>query len=197
MRTVFFLFVVLAATGSSLRAGNELGLDEGKARVFRSGDVIRLIYEDQSPCKLAVTIRDDDGSTIHREKIVGHKGFIRPYDFSALEHGVYWLTLSDGESKVVKKIDYRELKEDELNVYSAELDGEMNQIRCLVSVAVDDEEEITITVEDDQHHILHNESEVVNHSFARVYRIVNPGDGVSIRVANGKGQTKTFYHHND
>lgn len=60
---------------------------------------MNLIYRDNSPSQITVTIMDAKGKTVAKDRIKNTNGFNQPYDLSQLASGVYTVSMADEQSE--------------------------------------------------------------------------------------------------
>lgn len=105
MKTKSTLIALLLTVMSGvLLAGNDREkASDSQAIVRNSGKsaVYQLVYISQIPGTVHVSIFDTKGNIILAERVKNTEdGFMRPYNFSAIEEGNYMIEVQDGKSKV-------------------------------------------------------------------------------------------------
>ncbi len=94
------LAVLVAAIGTTAIAKNS-GEKASKVsvRTNMEASTMNLIYRDNAPSLITVTIMDAHGKTVAKDQIKNANGFNQPYDLSNLASGIYTVTMADGQGE--------------------------------------------------------------------------------------------------
>lgn len=68
-----------------------------ETRVIQTGEVVKVIHVSEKPCNVLISIQDEYGKEVFSEWIRSKEGFIRPYNLSLLDEGVYQIQVSAGK----------------------------------------------------------------------------------------------------
>lgn len=141
----------------------------------KQGEIFKVICEGDISVDIQVLIYDSYGNELFSEKIIGIEGFIRPYDFSMLPEGKYRIDVIDGNGFYVEKLNYNHGEVPSLT--SKILESSENE-----SLSTHSENEVTVNVYDNDHHLVYSDTEKVTENFSRVYHIKKRGEDISCQV---------------
>ena len=192
MKKTMMFSVVLMSVSSAWYcvAGTARPMSEA---VTIQGELVKVIYSNPEPCDVTITIANENGDVLLTDKIKGKSEFIRPYNFSELEEGTYEVTIQDDAGERVNEIEYHAPEQEEMMAHISFIGNEANDENLyLVAVPCQGEEEVTITVYDANHHVLHTDTKHINSDYASVYRVIGAKDGVVFKVTNKEGKEKSF-----
>lgn len=190
MKKIILVLVVLA--GVSGMAWSNVAL-ASSVKVIDCGSIMKVIYEDEKPCSVNISIVNEQGTEIFTEIIHAKRGFIRPYNFTNLEEGDYWIVIEDESEKFIEQVQYDEPEKDELLAHVTKVkDEEFNNELYLLSVPDQEYRELTITVLDNRNDVLYQEKEKVSGDFAQLYKVKDQTGDIVINVRCSDGSSKTF-----
>lgn len=192
MKKTMILSVALACASSVVWGAVETAKPMSEAVALQRGKLVKVFYQNEKPCEVKITIADDQGQVIYSEKIKGKSKFVRPYNFSQLDEGMYQVTIDDETGEQVKQVAYHEPQEDDLLVHITDLtEAQEKNKRYLLAVPNQGEEELTISILDTENHLLHQEIRHVTGDYAGLYRVINQPNGVIFRIVTSEGKEKT------
>lgn len=95
------IFAVLVAAIGTTAIAKNTGEKASKVSVRTNMEDSRmsLIYRDNSPSQITVTIMDAEGKTVAKDRIKNTNGFNQPYDLSQLASGIYTITMADEQGE--------------------------------------------------------------------------------------------------
>ncbi len=190
MKKTMILSIALTCVTSAVWCAVETSKSMSEAVAIQQGELVKVIYENEKPCEVKITIADDQGQVLFSEKIKGMSKFIRPYNFSQLDEGIYQVIIDDETGEQIKEVDYHEPQYHDLVVHVTDLTEDNKIKRFMVAVPNQGVEEITITIFDKQNHLLHSETRHISGDYAGLYKVINQPEGVIFRIVNGEGKEK-------
>jgi hypothetical protein len=173
-----------------------------KIRVIQSGEILKVIYLNSEPADVRVSLLNEEGAMVFSEKIRKQQGFIRPYNLSNLDEGIYQIAIEYGDRKFEGRIAYMHGnaagKEAEFLPHVCKVIKPDRKERYLLSVPCSGQDKLAVTIFDAREKVLYADTYAVNGDFAQVFRIENgkPGD-ITIQVANKNGKVKRFVASGD
>lgn len=185
------LFIAAVATVLSLTAfGNEEPSNsKGLAVVpVKGSEVFKVIYKGDAVGKVRLNIYNQASELVFTESISGLDGFIRPLNFSGLKAGEYTLEIIDAAGKKVERVNYQPNKSSKYVHISKVADEEG---KFLIAVSGTGKEEINVRIYDSASNLVHNESKVIDGSYAQVYNIKKITGAVTFQVTDNAGNVKT------
>lgn len=185
------LFIAAVATVLSLTAfGNEEPSNsKGLAVVpVKGSEVFKVIYKGEAVGKVRLNVYNQASELVFTESISGLDGFIRPLNFSGLKPGEYTLEIIDAAGKKVERVNYQPNKSSKYVHISKVADEEG---KFLIAVSGTGKEEINVRIYDSASNLVHNESKVIDGSYAQVYNIKKITGAVTFQVTDNAGNVKT------
>jgi|GEM_PF-1328981 hypothetical protein len=197
MKKMSVIFFALAAVGCAVAFGNPK-FSQGKVAIVKNGEVFKVIYEGPAETLVKVTILGPDDQEIFSEKIISHKNFLRPYNFSQLPRGDYKICVDDQNGQHVEKICNTELRGVDPDAMIDEQDLRAHVVKLkdapdkyLVAIPKQEETEVEIHVYNQDHLLVFTEKQKLDQGFAKVYVLKNL-EGATIGVAQQSGKEKLF-----
>ncbi|HTH56013.1 MAG TPA: hypothetical protein VL728_08190 [Cyclobacteriaceae bacterium] len=150
--------------------------------------LFKLLYKSDKAQSVKVSLLDEKGNSIFHETLKNKNGFVRPYNFSAVEEGHYTLQVQDENGTTVEKIDYVSAAQSE-KLVSVTKASEAN--KYILRIASPVKEAVTIRVYDRNSTLLHSETLSVGKEFAQVYNMKDL-DAFTIEVTDKNGLVKAI-----
>lgn len=171
--------------------------------LVKIGEVVKVVYNGhKSP--VIVTITDEDGNEVLTEKVIAQKSFIRPYNFSHLPEGEYFIHIEDEEAQWLESIAYEkenwaiiaphvEEKENAWVSHMIRLNTPEKKYLLTIPVPDSGNTDIAIHIYDKDGKLVHTDLEKNAQSFARVYHLKMLNEGVTFQIVNkNSGQIISF-----
>ncbi|MCR9253975.1 MAG: MSCRAMM family adhesin SdrC [bacterium] len=101
-KTLLVLLIVFSTslTYASINETAKLQLRENQ------DGIVQLLYTSTDAEKVIITIRNDNDKVVMSESVSNTNGFLRNYDFSELEVGVYTFEVSDKKGQIKKEVNF-------------------------------------------------------------------------------------------
>ena len=149
--------------------------------------LVKLYYKSDELRTVKVSIKNQRNEVVFNETIRKVDYFIRPYNFKELPEGEYTVTVEDGASKSVEKINYRSEKVEKLMhvVKLKEVD------KYLVTIESSKPEDVFIYIFDENGILIHNEIQSISNQFAQIYNLKNV-KSFTIEVWDKDGSLKKY-----
>ena len=196
MRNVGIFFVLTFLLTGMLYAEPKARTDDpAEFAIVKSNDYVRVVYAGKTPVNLEVFIMTEDGQEIFSEKIRQPEGFVRPYNLSELERGIYTIIVSNGIGSIVRDIELKTpVPQEAFATHAMKLDFP-NGSRYLLTVPEQGLSEVTVEVYDSNHNLLYEHEVDTRHGYAKVYNIkgLRPQESVSFQVWNKKGEVVSLW----
>ncbi len=188
MKKLLTVAAVLVSAGVFAGVGEEKPTSaSGVAVMKKDGNTFHLIYKGESTANVKVEIFSAKNRLVYSETLKGVDGFLRPYNFSELPEGEYTISISDGLTKQIEKVDYREGRVAKL-VNILKLSGQDN--KYLVTAAGKGEEFLTVNIYDRNDQLLHTEARLTSGDFAQVYKVANANGSLTFEIIHENGEAK-------
>jgi hypothetical protein len=162
--------------------------------VLKNGATVKLFYKGTEQTNVKVLILNDLNKIVFSEKIKNTDGFVRPYNFSSLPDGNYSIQLIDNAGSQIKEVSYTRERvaesKSEKVMHVTQLDGSSNKFVLSVPNVGDDE--ITVTIYNEENAILYTAKENIVGNFAKIYNLKNYQGKVTFVVTDSKGQSVTM-----
>ena len=148
---------------------------KSKVAVLKQNELVRLCYEGPPNSVVEVSIKDNVGKEIFKEKIK-EQSFIRPYNFSELPWGNYEVCVRDETGVQTEKVRYY----DRSHIgHVMRMKGDKN--KYLVTIPKHGNNEVTICVYDSESNLVYSEIAGGNRDYAKIYHLKNL-NGASIEL---------------
>lgn len=190
--TALFLTVLNFAALATERDNDDL---HSVVRVENQIDhVYTLIYKGKECRKVTIKILDENQNIVFTEQIRKYGSFVRPYNFSGLQEGIYTMMVNDDSGVVTKQIYHRispvaVLKSDLKYINFTKLSGADNKYKLTI---VDFEnDDVVVSIFDQQNHLLYEGTELLEDNFAKIYDLGDV-DGVLTIEVDIEGEVSTF-----
>lgn len=196
------LLLGLTGVSSVVLADGVVNADlDPQVRVIQTGELVKVIYVSSEKSDVRISMIDEQGVTIFTEKIKNKEAFIRPYNLSNLEEGIYQIEITDDDETLVGQIacvpvepgSPADASESEFVAHVSKIEKPDRKERYLLSVPCKGEDEYTITIHNDADDLLYRNTVKASGGFAQVYRIEDRTAGdVVIQVTNKDGKSMRF-----
>ncbi len=149
--------------------------------------IFNLYYQGDQAGTVRVSILDKNNKSVFAESIRSNKtGFMRPYNFSNLEAGVYAIVVEDKQGKRTEQIDYKAGKIEKLiNIVKLNEEG-----KYMLTVRSESKDRININVYNEFNQLIHSHSKMVL-DFAEVLNLKNINQ-FTIEVSDSQGVLKSI-----
>lgn len=192
MKKLLTVAAVLVSAGMFAGVGEDNPTSASGVAVMRKdGNKFHLIYKAESTTNVKVSIFNAKNRLVYSETLKDVDGFLRPYDFSELPEGEYTISISDGSTKKVEKVDYRAGKVSKL-VNVLKVGGAENKF--LVTAVGKGKEYLTVNIFDRNDRLLHTEARLTTGDFAQVYKIANVSGPLTFEVIHENGEAKKIQY---
>lgn len=180
--------LVVVSLVLSIMCGVSIGYADTRVAVVRNGDIVKLVYKNESLANVKVSISDEKGSAVYSEELISVHGFIRPYNFSELPKGNYTICVIDGNGEDIEKVCY---KDKPWLTHMSQLATDENKV--MVSVPQQGESEFSVHVYDHNDRLVYSEKQQTNKEYGKVFDLKDLEQGATIHLLNHKtGETKMF-----
>lgn len=127
--------------------------------IMNTNSIVKVIYQDDEPCAVRVTIHDEDENLVFKETLRQNYGFIRPYELAELPKGQYKVTVENLLGNEIKErvVTNQPVRED-LFVQVKKVEDNNKQDRYLFTVADPDYREMTIQILDEERRVLYSDT---------------------------------------
>ena len=174
------LFSTAMFAGGAVNEASKVSVKKENENTFN------LTYKTEKPTNVNVSIVNGDGQTIFSESIKNTEGFMRPYNFTGLEKGIYTIEISDEFGERTELVDFRTVKTEKLINVKRIAEGD----KFLFTAAGNGEEEITINIYDASNTLIHTDTKLTEGNFGQVYNLGKLGESVKFEITSQYG-TKT------
>ena len=187
MKKMTSVVLLALATISCAAVFGNPKFSESSVAVIKNGAVFRVIYQGPVKSIVSVKILDAEGQEIFKEKIFSQGKLIRPYNLSQLPKGDYKLCVDEEGGKHLETLCNTDDKEidlaDDQEWYAHMTKIKDSENRYLISIPYQASAEVSISIYDQDHQLVFNEQELINHDFAKIYKLKNL-EGAMIKVTN-------------
>jgi hypothetical protein len=165
--------------------------------VIQTGEVVKVIHVNEKPCNVLISIQDEHGKVVFSEWIRSKEGFIRPYDLSLLEEGVYQIKVFSGKETctgVVTNVYSND--EDENHLFSphvAKVKRPDGRKRFLLTIPGCGLNQVSVTIFDEDNQVIHQANRDLMGGLNQLYRIESYSGDVTFLVRSQSGLTKRFH----
>lgn len=159
--------------------------------VLQNGATMKLLYKAADQTDVKVLIVNDNNRIVFSEKIRNTSGFSRPYNFSELPEGNYSIQLIDNTGRKIEHVNYKSEAKNKENKIMHVMRVSGTTDKFVLSVPNKGEEEITITIYD-QDDVLYSGTESVSGDFAKIYNIKDRSGKITFQVTDSKGLTNSL-----
>jgi len=191
MKNILTLSLVLFSTVMFANGTDDSGkaaAASGTAVIKKDANTFRLIYKAEKQSNVRVSIYDSKDQLVYSEKVNNTEGFTRPYNFENLGEGDYTIAIEDGSKKQLEKVSYRAPKVTKtLNVIKMSSD----EGKYFVMAAGQGEEEITVSVYDGNHNLVHKSVEATDGDFSKIYNLKSVKGHITFEISNENGEVKS------
>lgn len=193
MKKILSLAIALAVVVHVSAKGVEPETPFGVS-VIKNGAVVKLFYRGEQSGTVKVAIYNNSGTTVFRETLKNTEDFMRPYDFSKLAAGVYTIELTDEKGVSVRKVTH--------NISSGKRIAKLTRInkqdhRYVLSVPNQGGDVLKVRIFDQHSNLVHQETDVVNGNFAKLYNLGKNGDNYFFVITDKKGNRNLLQCSNE
>jgi hypothetical protein len=201
MRNAIMLLLLTEVSSVVLAGGVVNSARDPQVRVIQSGELVKVIYVNSEKTDVRISMMDEQGETIFTEKIRNQESFIRPYNLSNLEEGIYQIEIKHDDETLVGQIAcvHEEpgspavASESEFIAHVSKIVKPDRKERYLLTVPHAGENEYTITIHNEADQLLYENTVHASGDFAQVYRIEDQAAGkVVIQVTSKDGKMMRF-----
>ncbi|WP_276369649.1 hypothetical protein [Chryseolinea sp. H1M3-3] len=188
MKKSFFIWTLLLVAGAATLA-TASDNPSASVAVLKNGSTIKLFYKGIEQTNVKVLILNDVNEIVFTEKIKNTDGFVRPYNFSQLPEGNYRFQLTDDNGQKVEYVSYRKEQavKGERLLHVMHLKGSTD--RFMLSIPNKGNDEILISIYNDQNIVLHSSQEKIDGDFAKIYNLKDYYGKVTFMVKDSSGST--------
>lgn len=168
---------------AALAGEKEKDAKKSSVRVVIHSETCKLIYAKKLQAKVGVKIFDEGGRLVFAERIASEEGFIRPYNFSELNHGEYTIVITDGDEKIIEKVDHGAVKEVKPKLQLIKMSEVAGQDKVYQLTIVNQGSALAnINIKNDQDEVIFTKSEVLDGNYARLFNLKQIHTAVSFEV---------------
>lgn len=172
-------------------------LVKSETRVIQTGEVVKVIHVSDKPCNVLVSIQDEHGKEVFSEWIRSKGGFIRPYNLSLLDEGVYQIQVSAGKETCTGVItNVYSIQEDKNHLFSphvAEVKRPDGRKRFLLTLPESGLNWVSVTIYDQDNQVIHQATRDLTGDLTQLYRIEGYDGDLTFQVRSLSGLTKRFH----
>ncbi|GEM_PF-4129837 len=165
------IFTVLVAAIGTTAIAKNTGGNATKVSVQTNFEesLMNIVYADDEPSLVAITIYDDKGKEVLKDKVRNSNGFDESYDLSKLSSGIYTLSMADEQGEfystsALVNNDHSAVKPAGRAKYQLTFDAEQPQM-------------VHIQIYDDWGRPVYRESLMSNAGFSKVYDLARVQSG--------------------
>jgi len=184
MKKMFLMLLTFAMVAGVSYAG---GADEIKSpsgvAIVRAGSTFKVFYKAPESGKVRISIFDERGTRVFYESFRNTDGFMRPYNFAALEKGQYSIHVEDANGLRIETVFYASEKPSRI----ANLDRLGESTQYLLSVPNKGAETLTVRILTENGTELYRKTEKVIGDFARLYNVKGVSGKISFVITDKTG----------
>jgi hypothetical protein len=177
---VLVLFVVAQLYANNVDSKSPVGMS-----VLKSGTLVKLFYRGEQKGTVKVTIYNHRGVVIFRETMKDTEQFMRPYNFGSLPDGEYTIELDDQSGKRYQTLTYSTKKKQPIAAHVTRLNKDGNSY--MLAVPNIGKETLTVRIYDALDKIIFQETQKVDGSFAKIYKLDGVSGDTTFEVVNRAG----------
>lgn len=168
MKKVLSIFGVLVFAGTVAFASNGINPVEGESgiKVVKRGSTLSVFYNNTEASLVRISISDESGQSVFTDYVRSKKGFVRPYNISALSVGTYLVTVTDKAGNEYKE---KIAVSENSFAYSVRRIGSENKYALFVPASGAKGLEVFIYNKDGV--LIYRKTEKVSADFAKVYNL--------------------------
>lgn len=193
------LLLVLTGVRSVLLAGGAINAAEDpQVKVVQTGELVKVIFVNSEVSDVRISMMDEQGERIFSERIKNQESFIRPYNLSNLEEGIYQIEIQHGNETLVGQIACVH-KEPELQSNDLDFLAHVSKIaradqkeRYLLTIPYTGKGMYTITIHNEVDDVLYKNTINPHGDFAQVYRIKDSVGNIVIQIADEDGKMMRY-----
>ncbi|HMP98375.1 MAG TPA: hypothetical protein PKC24_01250 [Cyclobacteriaceae bacterium] len=156
---------------------------------YKKTGIYKVIYKGEKSGKVKLSIYDAKHNLVFTENLVKTNAFMRPYNFSGMPEGIYFIEIEGANGKLVERVQFTGGRiEKTVNV--TRLTGK--DTRYLLTVAAKEQDEITIRVFDETDHLVHEETATIDGDFAKVYNLQKLNGRFTMQITDKYGVVKSL-----
>ncbi len=182
----FLVLVVMLAAVVQVYAAPE---SPTGVSVVKHGSLVKLFYRGEESGTVKVAIYNENGRRIYREVMQNTEDFMRPYNFSELPSGIYFIELTDNNGVKRKKIKHTSPDRTLTAKLTRVNDNEHKYVLCVPNQG---SRFLTVRIYGENKKLLYESTEKVNGDFAALYNLNNVEGYRTISVSDGKGHAREF-----
>ncbi len=188
MKKSIFIWTLLLIAGTATLATASDNPSASMA-VLKNGSTIKLFYKGVEETNVKVLILNDVNEIVFVERIKNTDGFVRPYNFSQLPDGNYSIQLTDDNGRQIERVNYRSeqpVKSKRL-LHVMHIKGSTDKF--ILSIPNKGDDEILISIYNDQNTVLHSSKEKIDGDFAKIYNLKDYYGRVTFVIEDRSGNT--------
>lgn len=192
MKTILAMMlvsVVQTSAMSSAKPESPVGMS-----VVKTGSIVKLFYRGEQRGDVSVAIYDERGATIYKERLQDTRGFMRPYNFSAMPSGVYTVELTDEKGSVKRTVLYTTSNNKRVARLTRLDKGEH---RYVLSVPNSGSDVLKVRIYNENNRLLYHKKERIEGDFARVYNLNTVRGRLIFEITDKNGNSNRFIQPNN
>ena len=193
-KTHFLAMFLIVLNIAAHATGIEKDSKRSSVRVIKQAGTYKLIYTKKTHAKVGVQIFDESGKLLFSEQIRNKEGFIRPYNFSELDYGLYTMVITDAKEKVTQKVTHGEKRGSDnkafLQLIKMKELPEKNGVYHL-TIVNQGKAEANINVKNDDNEVVFSSTEELNGNYGKLFNLKDLKRGGSFEISL-RNETVTF-----
>ncbi len=188
------LLIVLSIAAQATGKEKEKDAKRSSVRVVKHSETCKLIYVKKLQAKVGVKIFDDAGRLVFSERIINREGFIRPYNFGQLSHGEYTIVITDGDEKIIEKVNHGSAASAEgkpvLQLIKMNEMPDRDKVYHL-TIVNQGSAVASISIMNNENEVIFSKNEQLEGNYAQLYNLTELKNGVRFEVTL-RNETVTF-----
>lgn len=199
MKKTIMLFFWLTAVGHGVLAGGARNFKgDPQVRIIQTGEIVKVVYLNTDATPVRISFLDAQGDKVFSEKIVRRDSFIRPYNLSNLEEGIYQIQVEHKDGRFTGQIAFvHPVDNKEIVAHLASVLKPDRKKRFLLSIPDQGFHELDIAIFDERENILFHNTFDVSGDFARVFRIEDHQGDIKVQVRHKDGYVRQLRYRDD
>lgn len=162
MKRLTMTVALLTVISAALASGDQINANRATV-VETHGSVYKVFYTNEDPAIVKIRLRDEDGKIIRTDRIKNKIGFMKPYNLTNLESGIYYFELKDDYGVVSKKVEIEKVNNNHMAVKT------LNNNKYQVLVEQKDLTPLKLSIFNQEGELLHRETMKNKSGFSRIY----------------------------
>ena len=133
----------------------------------KESGIFKLIYKSEDKGSVKLNILDNSGAVVYQETFKSVGGFVRPVNFTGMEHGEYTIEIVDNTGKSVQKVNYAE----KATISKVRIVKTPEAGKYLLAVANEGIDEVNVKIYNGASELVHNETLSINGNFGLIYNL--------------------------